>query len=294
MDIASCIVTYNPDYELLESTLHKLKTSGCVSIVIDNTGTHNKNIDSDILIYNYKNFGLGKAYNQCLEIAKKDGYEWLLLLDQDSRLNDQFNPHEPVQKLAKYQDFYIKTAILSINKDISTKILKLNDDFYLTKYVVGSGSMLEVNKCYSDPFLENLFLYSIDIEYSVRMRKKGYFLLSYSKQMIDYTMGQEIRMFKRRFNTLTFKILSKLLHKDLTRYPYYKNTNRYYLMLRNDLYLLLRRKVDISYVRYIPLLIAYINETDGFLNGNIKVLKAVLHSIKGDLDKDNLETTSAL
>ena len=48
------------------------------------------NIFSTIYKTNIKNGGVSAAYNYAYEIAKKHNYEWILLLDQDTELNENY------------------------------------------------------------------------------------------------------------------------------------------------------------------------------------------------------------
>ncbi|AGJ62312.1 glycosyl transferase family 2 [Sulfolobus islandicus LAL14/1] len=233
------------------------------------------------------NVGLGKAYNICCEASKKLGAEWILFLDQDSIPLEPFKVNEVIEKLKNYAQLYYNTAIVSINSDIATKTSIINDDFYLAKYVVGSGMIVKNCVCEKYKFLENLFLYSIDIEYSVRLRRAGYYILAYKKQMLKYRMGEIYKKYRRKIPRYLSYLLSKLTGKDLTTYPFYSNPLRYYMMLRNNIYLLTRHKVEITYSKYLPLFVLYLYENLGLKETLKYVLRAMKYGIFGNLDNDN-------
>jgi len=75
---------------------------------------------------------------------------------------------EVIEKLKNDAQLYYNTAIISINSDNATKTISIDEDFYFAKYILRSG-MIVKNRVYEKyKFLENLFLYSIDIEYATR------------------------------------------------------------------------------------------------------------------------------
>lgn len=291
MSISVCIVTYNPDTEILFKIIHILRNSGLSIILVDNNSS-DKNFLSllqnvDIIIPLENNVGLGKAYNICCEASKKLGAEWILFLDQDSIPLEPFKVNEVIEKLKNYTQLYYNTAIVSINSDIATKTSIINDDFYLAKYVVGSGMIVKKCVCEKYKFLENLFLYSIDIEYSTRIRRAGYYILAYKKQMLKYKMGEIYKKYRRKIPRYLSYLLSKLTGKDLTTYPFYSNPLRYYMMLRNNIYLLIRHKVEITYSKYLPLFVLYLYENLGLKETLKYVLRAMKYGIFGNLDNDN-------
>ncbi|ADX84942.1 glycosyltransferase [Saccharolobus islandicus] len=291
LSISVCIVTYNPDTEILFKIIHILRNSGLSIILVDNNSSDKsflsllQNVDNIIPLEN--NVGLGKAYNICCEASKKLGAEWILFLDQDSIPLEPFKVNEVIEKLKNNAQLYYNIAIVSINSDIATKTSIINDDFYLAKYVVGSGMIVKNCVCEKYKFLENLFLYSIDIEYSTRIRRAGYYILAYKKQMLDYKMGEISKKYRRKIPRYLSYLLSKLTGKDLTSYPFYSNPLRYYMMLRNNIYLLTRHKVEITYSKYLPLFVLYLYENLGLKETLKYVLRAMKYGIFGNLDNDN-------
>ena len=144
--------------------------------------------------------------------------------------------------------------------------------------------------CEKYKFLENLFLYSIDIEYATRLRRAGYYILAYKKQMLKYRMGEIYKKYRRRIPRYLSYLLFKLTGKDLISYPFYSNPMRYYIMLKNNIYLLTRHKVEITYSKYLPFFVLYLYESLGLKETLKYVLRAIKHEIFSDLDNDNKRT----
>ena len=88
-DILIGIVTYNPDISQLKSTIRKIPDDGFCCIIVDNSSGNlcsiRQLLDGNVhMIENPNNYGIAKALNQIMEYGKDLGYEWVLLLDQDS------------------------------------------------------------------------------------------------------------------------------------------------------------------------------------------------------------------
>lgn len=289
--LTACVVTYNPDVKTLMEAVRVIKKSGLSIILIDNNSSDKsflnllRNVSTVIQLEN--NVGLGKAYNICCEVSKEIGAEWILFLDQDSLPLEPFNVNEVIEKIKNDTKLYHNTAIISINSETATKTSRINDDFYLAKYVVGSGMIVKNSICEKYKFLENLFLYSIDIEYSTRLRRAGYYILAYKKQMLKYKMGEGLVKYNKKISIYLSKSLSKLTGKDLTSYPFYSNPVRYYIMLRNNIYLLARRRVELTYSKYLPFFALNLYESLGLKDALKYILRAIRYGILGDLDNDN-------
>ncbi len=97
------IVTYNPDVEFVKSTIDRIrqKDKNYKILIIDN---HSKvNIDNLETITDYfvqfdKNYGLGRAYNYAIKFAKELKEEYVMFLDQDTVILDNFNANKVVKE----------------------------------------------------------------------------------------------------------------------------------------------------------------------------------------------------
>ena len=90
--IYAVVVTYNPDKNLLDSQCASLRNQVDKIIYVDNGSLENtvNPCDKIYVIKNYQNLGLGTAQNQGINIALKEGADFILLLDQDSVPSDGF------------------------------------------------------------------------------------------------------------------------------------------------------------------------------------------------------------
>lgn len=116
----------------------KIKRADCAFFVYDNSPLKDSEGESFLMgykdscyIHNEKNPGLSKAYNEAAVYAGKCGYEWLLLLDQDTTL--------PSDMLGKY------IAAIESNQDITlfAPQVKIFNNRYISpcKIRMKNGSM---------------------------------------------------------------------------------------------------------------------------------------------------------
>lgn len=93
--IAFVVVLYNQKFEDTNVYNSLLKNITCKNIYIwDNS--ESVDINSHLFnefgayIYSSRNLGVSYAYNRAAEYAKAEGYEWIVLLDQDTTFSDCF------------------------------------------------------------------------------------------------------------------------------------------------------------------------------------------------------------
>src|ERR1700758_3890276 len=95
--VCAVIVTYHPSPRMLEN----FRTAACQvdgMVIVDN-GSNADEVDrlrdashqlGFQLIENRENLGIAEALNQGVRAAKAQGYPWVILFDQDSRINRGF------------------------------------------------------------------------------------------------------------------------------------------------------------------------------------------------------------
>jgi rhamnosyltransferase len=129
-----------------------------------------------ILIENGENLGIGAALNIGVRWAKSNGSQWVALFDQDSTVTEGFVAH----MLADFEYFQTQRNIMLLiprYKDPQSgveRVCGLDEDGgpFVT---ITSGSLLPVTAFETcGYFNEDLFIYTVDDEYSLRLRSQGY------------------------------------------------------------------------------------------------------------------------
>ena len=295
------IVTYNPDEEFVRSMILKIKSKSIQYkvLIIDNYSRRpiEKLKIADYFIQFDKNYGLGRAYNYAIKIAKETGQNYIMFFDQDTIILDNFDAIRVVKEAEGLQNREVKPYMLSVNIENASVESELpNSNFYIAKMIVNSGMILNTEFAEKNLFLEGLFLDRLDLEYSYRYRKLGILPLVYKEKMLDHRPGEGLKLYSKKCPKFFASILHKiyvLRHKDARYaknafyYTHYNNFLRYYLMLRNDIYLWIRRKIYFNFWKIIIGDMIPLCETLGYKNGLKWIFRAVKHGLVGDLDKDN-------
>jgi len=183
--ISAIVVTFHPRKEYLEN-LVKIRVQVDLLIVVDN-GSNDEELallrlaSRELgfeLIENGDNLGTAAALNLGIREARKASCRWVALFDQDSAVTPGFIS----TMIAEFQAYSQERKILQIIPrylDPETGIERTVSTFqdggvFLT---ITSGSLFSMEafeKC--GLFQENLFIYCVDDDYSLRMRKNGYYI----------------------------------------------------------------------------------------------------------------------
>lgn len=206
--ILPIIVTFNPDITLLQKNIIHL-LEGIPSVLIwDNTPgsclelQNLKPKDKIRIISNNENIGISKAINITAKIAEKEGYDYILTMDQDSILH---NIQVYFKTSIKLQDDYpciIGPMIKSkfTDNELCDKIVEVND-------IITSGAIIPIklfNKI--GGFNELFFVDAIDIEFCIRARHHGYKIYINSSGILEQRFGNpdEHSIMSRKFTTYNY------------------------------------------------------------------------------------------
>lgn len=189
--IAAAIILYHPEDKMVEYILH-LRQYFKTIYLFDNTESqeqisktrvqfHHKGIK-----YKTKNDNMGLAYglNVCCNAAYKDGFQWIMLFDQDSVATESL--------VKSMQDFIcqydeeklaIVAPMLDDNGNRSVKEARPKR----RKEVMTSGMTLKLSAFKQNGFFLNaLFVDYVDYEYCLRLRKNGYFILENNQTILHH------------------------------------------------------------------------------------------------------------
>jgi rhamnosyltransferase len=197
---ACLVVTFNPD-ETFPERLQRIIAQTSKVVVVNNgprepVATYLATINctgSEIsLLQNNKNMGLGFALNQGVEYCQASGYQWVLLLDQDSMVTPDIVsvlggistsiPEQVAIIGSNYRSAESRSALINCSGSAKGSIQRTT--------VITSGSLLRLD-AYSEigPFRSDYFIDSIDHEYCLRARKHGYLVTISCKPVMTHNIG---------------------------------------------------------------------------------------------------------
>ena len=222
MKVASVVVFYNPTEDNILN-IDKFKDSVDVVYIVDNSDDNIIRIEESNKIKYIKlgeNKGIAKALNIGAELAIRNGYNWLLTLDQDSKITSEI-----VNKMKKFIEKNknkINIGLVSPYQDIDSKEI-INDTLYEEQLeMMTSGNIINLDAYKKvGGFKDWLFIDLVDTDYCMNLNKNGYKVLRLNKVIMKHTLG----------NLKVHKFFGK-------EYPCYNhNPIRRYYIVRNTFYI---------------------------------------------------------
>lgn len=228
---SAVVVTFHPRTEYLHG-LAKIRAQVDLLIVIDNGSKEDELAQIRLasrmldfkLIENGENLGIAAALNVGVRQAQREGCEWVGLFDQDSIITEGFI----AAMIAEFRALRERTKIMQIvprYRDPETgaerAVSVFEDGGIFLACTSGSlFSMEAFEKC--GLFQENLFIYCVDDDYSLRLRKRGFFIGESRKAVLLHRSGHPTSR--------------KLLGKTITTKNYGPEVRYYYA--RNKVWML--------------------------------------------------------
>jgi rhamnosyltransferase len=190
--VCAVIVTYHPTAMMLEN-LPAILAQVDGLIVVDN-GSNEDELDllrvatqaeGAHLIENGENRGIAEALNQGIHWASSEGFPWVILFDQDSRITDGFID----QMFASWKSHPDQARVCSIHPryvhpetGLERRVKRAPDGGPIIS--ITSGALMPIwifDKI--GGFASEFFIDWVDIEYSYRIRAEG-FLVADSRQAV--------------------------------------------------------------------------------------------------------------
>lgn len=170
------------------------------------------------------NQGIAKALNTSAALAIDHGYDWLLVMDQDSRFEEDILP-ELLQCLKDYDRKSLGMVCAKYTE--KNRYVEVYGERYNEMLVsISAGSLVNLAVFQTlGPFMEKLFIDHVDHEYCLRMRRHGYKIIQVKSAKIRHKLGDSKRyLVCRSSNHVPFR-------------RYFMTRNRFYVanMYKNDL-----------------------------------------------------------
>ena len=247
------IVIFNPNFDRFKKNIERI-VNQVEGIVLYNNGCSEEvklYIDSlapkkVIMIGDGCNLGLAYALNQIMKETREKHVDWVITLDQDSVLPDNYVDEIKKRILLHANE---KIAIICpsvIDKRriyVSNKVVPSNVDDYYTNMCITSGSCTYI-KAWEDvgKFDEYLFIDLIDNDFCKRLIASGWKILKMASVELDQEFG---KIFPKSERTVSFfkkvcKVIpNKKLAVNVSKLAYKKMVDpmRVYYTNRNILYL---------------------------------------------------------
>ena len=201
-DVCAIVVTHRPD-SVFPSRLSRVSPQVGAIVIVDNgsadaeqsmlrEAASDPKVD---LVLNLENLGLARALNIGIQRAATLGYSWVLLLDQDSRVNRDM-VHRLSAIAASFPDRE-RLAVVGANfrdagglTPAAAEHEPLGNSWEDVAFVITSGSLLPVAAHFAiGPFREEFFIDYVDEEYCLRAKGKGYRVIRSRMQLMSHAIG---------------------------------------------------------------------------------------------------------
>jgi rhamnosyltransferase len=147
------------------------------------------------IFLNGRNRGVAVGFNQGVEWARARGYPWLLLADQDTELEE--DAFATIREAWRSYPDREKIAVLGCNFfDPNARRLQYdltpghNAPWTERETVISAGSLLSLEALGEiGGFREEFFIDSVDHEYCLRARSRGFHVLATRRAVMRHTVG---------------------------------------------------------------------------------------------------------
>ena len=221
LKLAAVVVFYNPSEENIKNIDSYEKEVDKI-FVVDNSDDDNKRIKSTKKIEYIKlgeNKGIATALNIGAKKAIAEGYEWLLTMDQDSKMTEEI--------VKKMKSFLLNTTEKNIGLISPYQDIDSDEEISDVEYedmieMMTSGNIINLEAYQKiGGFKDWFFIDCVDTEYCMNLHKNGYQVLRLNKIIMKHELGN--------------LVVHKLFNKE---YPCYNhNPIRRYYIVRNTMYI---------------------------------------------------------
>ena len=229
MKIATVVILYHPTQNFIENLATYQPFTDKI-YVFDNT---EKECDLKEQILNFskveyfhdgENNAIAKRLNIAAKKAISEGYDWLLMMDQDSKfINNSLEYYlDGIENYPLNKPVPIFCVNYLREEQESSPIAKTQKiDLFIT-----SGSVLNLTLFpVIGDFDENLFIDFVDTEYSLRCKRMGYKIIQFTNIFLVHQLGTLVN--RASIKTLYLKKKLKTVYSPI----------RYYYLCKNNLYI---------------------------------------------------------
>jgi rhamnosyltransferase len=204
--ICAIITTYRPESRLVECVQRLTPQLAEIIIVDDGDSKANveilrrwfKGVSKVTLWHQPANSGIAAALNIGVNIAQEKGYKWLLTLDDDS-IPDNDMVERLCEHLVRVEGAQ-PVGIIGMNWATNSCLTsppgrKYCPPTYLDKRgIITSGSLFSLSTYAAvGPFREEFFIDSVDYDFCMRARAKGFRVIQVQEFGFKHSLGQDER-----------------------------------------------------------------------------------------------------
>ena len=256
ISVCAIIVTYYPDLEKLDVLLSALAEQTSAIIIVDNHSKRelqvyvNAHWESVLLLPLQRNVGVAAAQNRGIEAAIDRGYEYVLLMDQDSVPSQHMvsilhEAHNSLRRsgrnvsgvgpayinpISEKEPHFFVSGIFGYKRLWCSQ--HSPERYLRLECLISSGSLLETSAIQRIGYMEEgLFIDHVDTEWFLRAKSLGYDAYGICAASMEHTLGAAAKKY------WFFGFHSTIIHPPF----------RYYFMFRNSAALYKRSYIPVKW-----------------------------------------------
>lgn len=220
--VCAIVVFYEPDLEEVKHCLASIGNQVDRVFVFDNSScvlANSYNLVENIEYFSFeKNLGLSYAQNFLIRRALVDGFEYVVLCDQDtffprgfvdtmlSRLNNEES--EVLAGIPSWRNLNLEHGSGVEGQLVFNRwgrlVLKRNSDLnFFVAHAIASGMVIKSSAFYKVGFFErNFFIDWIDNEWCWRLNSRGYKLICYPDLIMEHKLGSSSKKIFKFINVV--------------------------------------------------------------------------------------------
>jgi len=222
--IIALIVSYNNALELKNTVIHLIKQVNEILVLDNNSNSEELELLSGIcdelkveFIQLKKNYGISGALNYGFKLAKLKKARWVLTMDQDSAAMPGMVSNM-IKAALQYGDEAIICPTILKDSDLKEFDEKKRKHNIEIKSSITSGNLIPMELFEQvGEFNEDYFIDSVDFEYNLRARNKGYKIIQSGDAYLKHKLGD-----LRIVNLILYE-WNYVVHNPLRRYYMYRN-----------------------------------------------------------------------
>lgn len=194
--VGALIVSFNPNIATLKLNVKSIARQVDNLVIVDNGSKNiaeiNKIVTNNVdLIKLESNKGIAFALNRGMEYLEKEGFLWVLTLDQDSIVPDNL-----IKSLTEQKEFYKSdTAILSAKFVDDNQIDHIDNstDTVIDSLTITAGSLTNISAWRTaGGFDEWLFIDTVDHDFNYRLLGLGYKVFKINSVEFRHSLGEAV------------------------------------------------------------------------------------------------------
>ncbi|MBP3984592.1 glycosyltransferase family 2 protein [Pseudoxanthomonas helianthi] len=213
-DVCAIVVTYNPDITRLRACVDAVRKQAGGLLIFDNATTDPEfdrfvvGSQNEAIVRSPANIGLAAAINRGIRHAGRNGFSRVLVLDQDSipapdmvatlcRALDELGYERKAAAVGpQFQDTRngVLAPFVRVGFPFNRKLYGGPGERIQCDFLISSGSLIPLRVLEEVGGMdESLFIDNVDLEWSFRVRHRGYRLYGICDAKMGHSIGDSVR-----------------------------------------------------------------------------------------------------